>query len=215
MKLYLSSQKLGRHPELLLKLLDYNNMNVAIIANALDDMPIEHRNSRLEKEFNMLKSIGLNPEELDLRKYFGKTKELKKYIETKSLIWIRGGNTFILSRSFQASGFDKVFKKLLIKNKIAFGGYSAALLISGKDLFGAELVDDISSIPNGYPLTKKKLTSLKLFDFYLIPHFESKEKWAINVKSHVNYLRINGKKVITLCDGEVYYSNMEKREIIK
>jgi len=215
MKLYLSSQKLGNHPELLLKLIDDNNKQVAVVGNALDDMPIKYRNNRIEKEFDMMKSIGLIPEELDLRKYFGKSKKLKKYIKTKSLIWIRGGNTFILSRSFQLSGFNKIFSKFVKENQIAFGGYSAALLIACKDLYGVEIVDDINSIPKNYPKKAQKFLSLNLLNFYLIPHFDSKEYWAFNVKNHIEYLTKNGKEVITLCDGEVYYCDGDKGRVVK
>jgi len=64
MKLYLSSQKLGNYTEKLLELIG-NNKKVAIIANALDDKPDDYRKDRVNKEVEMLKSIGLEPEELD------------------------------------------------------------------------------------------------------------------------------------------------------
>lgn len=213
MKLYLSSQKLGNRPDLLLNLIG-ENKNVAVIANAIDDMPSEYRKDRLAKEFDLLKNIGLNPEELDLRNYFNNKKALKKFLETKSLVWIRGGNTFLLSRAFKASGFDKIIKKLLHTNKIVYGGYSAALLIAGKDLSGVEIVDDINSNPTEYPKNTKKLKSLKLFNFYIIPHFNSNESWAKNVKDHINYLTVRGKPIITLCDGEIYYCNNRKKGVI-
>lgn len=208
MKLYLSSQKLGLRPDLLINLVG-ENKNVAIIANALDDMPIEHRKDRIKKEKELMKNLGFIPEEIDLRKFFKNKKDLKKLLKTKSLVWIRGGNTFLLSRSFQASGFDRIIRKLVKKNKIVYGGYSAALLIAGKDLCGTDYVDDINSIPPDYPKIKK-LKSLKLLNFYLIPHYDSNEEWAKNVREHTNYLRKNNKAVVTLCDGEVYYCEKKK-----
>lgn len=213
MKLYLSSQKLGLRPDLLVSLVG-DNKRVVVISNALDDKAIEHRNDRTKKELDLMESIGFIPEELDLRKYFGKKKELRKLLKTKSLVWIRGGNTFLLSRAFHASGFDKIIKSMVKKNKIVFGGYSAALLIASKSLLGTNIVDDINSIPEDYPKTKR-LKSLNFLNFYLIPHYDSKQEWATNVKNHVNYLRKNKRKVVTLCDGEVYFCNNMKGVIVK
>lgn len=213
MKLYLSSQKLGNYPEKLLELVD-NNRNVVVIANALDDKEEEYRNGRLKKEFDMLNSIGLIPTELDLRDYFEKTDKLHEFLKSKSLVWIRGGNTFILSRAVKASGFDKVIKSMLENNEIVYGGYSAALLLANKDLLGTELVDDPNKIPLNYPSSNENYESLKILDFYLIPHFSSSEEWAINVKKHVKFLESKNKKVITLCDGEVYYCNGKKGRIL-
>ena len=85
MKLYLSSQKLGLRPDLLVSLVG-DNKRVVVISNALDDKAIEHRNDRTKKELDLMESIGFIPEELDLRKYFGKKKELRKLLKTKSLV---------------------------------------------------------------------------------------------------------------------------------
>ena len=214
MKLYLSSQKLGLFPNMLKNLVG-DNLNVVVIANALDDQTEEYRNDRVKKEFQMLKLVGLNPEELDLRDYFGKGEQLRKYLKTKSLIWIRGGNTFILSRAINASGFDKEILPLIKDGTIAYGGYSASLLLASKDLLGTEIVDDPYSVPNGYPKSDCNFESLHLLDFYLIPHFNNTDEWAKNIRKHVEYLLNNKKKVVTLNDGEVYYCNGKKGKILK
>lgn len=214
MKLYLSSQKLGNRTDLLLKLVG-DNKKVAVIVNALDDQSSYHRLDRLKRECEMLEGIGLIPEELDLRKYFGNPKDLEIFLEDKSLVWIRGGNTFLLSRAFSISGFNKIIKSLIKKEKIVFGGYSAAVLMASETLLGAELVDDIYSVPESYPVNKQPLDSLNLLNFYLIPHFGSHDVWAKNVNMHIDYLKRNGKKVVTMCDGEIYYCNGDKGRIVK
>ena len=213
MKLYLSSQKLGNYTEKILELVG-NNKNIVVIANALDDKEEEYRQGRLKKEFDMLRNIGLNPVELDLRKYFGKEEELMVLLKSKSLVWIRGGNTFILSRAVTASGFNKVIIPLIKNNEIVYAGYSAAILLANKDLLGTELVDDPNIIPLEYPKSKGTYKSLNILDFYLIPHYNSSEEWAVNVKEHVKYLKSKNEKVVTLNDGEVYYCNGKKGRIL-
>ena len=147
MKLYLSSQRLGNYPEKLIELLGNNN-KVVVIANALDDKPLEHRLSRVNREFEMLKGIGLDPVELDLRNYFDSSNGLKDFLKDKSLIWIRGGNVFILRRAMEASNFDTEVLPLIKNGTIAYGGYSAALIIACRDLWASEMIDDIYSVPN-------------------------------------------------------------------
>jgi len=207
MKLYLSSQKLGNYTEKLLELIG-NNKKVAIIANALDDKPDDYRKDRVNKEVEMLKSIGLEPEELDLRDYFLDFIKLKDFLEDKSLIWIRGGNTFILNRAMIASNFDKIVKELIKENKIVYGGYSAALLIASKNLMGVDLIDNPYDIPEEYPKIDRD-NDLNILDFYLIPHYGSEEEWAKNVPKHIEYLKEHNEEVITLKDGEVYYCENE------
>ncbi len=80
MKIYLSSQKLGDYSDKLIELVG-NNKNAVVIANALDDKPIAHRLNRVKREFEMLQSIGLNPKELDLRKYFGRGSDLENVLQ--------------------------------------------------------------------------------------------------------------------------------------
>lgn len=214
MKLYLSSQKLGNRTDLLLKLVE-NNKNVLVIANAIDDKELEYRNDRVNKEINLLKSIGLYPKELDLRKYYYKNskKELKKILDQNSLVWVRGGSTFLLSNAFKLSGFDKILKKYIKSNKIVYGGYSAGVIMANKDLCGVGIVDDIDETLNCKKNTKYK--SLKLLSFYIIPHYDSKESWALNVKKHVEFLNKKKKTVVTLSDGEVYIFEKGKGKIEK
>lgn len=216
MKLYLASQKLGPKPELLLNLVG-DNKNVCVIANALDDKPLEHRKDRVNKEMHQMKKLGLNPVELDLRDYFDlKDSEqlLYDFLKEKSLVWIRGGNVFLLSRAFGKTGFDNVIKKLVKSNKIVYGGYSAAVILANKSLLGAELVDDINSIPNNYD-KNMTLKSLELLDFYLIPHYNSVDDWAVNVKKHVSFIKNHNKKIITMNDNEVYYCEGSEGSVIK
>ena len=75
MKLYLSSDRLGDTPEKLVELVS-NNKNFAVIANAMDFVENLEREESVKREVEDLRNLGLFPEEIDLRDYFGKQKEL-------------------------------------------------------------------------------------------------------------------------------------------
>lgn len=78
MKLYLSSYHLGNEPEQLTALLG-ENKRAAVIPNALDYSTDQERLAKSrQREFDELSAIGLAPEEIDLRQYFGRSAALKQ-----------------------------------------------------------------------------------------------------------------------------------------
>src|SRR5437588_4232973 len=110
MKLYLSSFRLGNHPEQLVRLLS-SKKKTAVIANAMDGATEHERKLGVERELNDLHSLGLYAEECDLREYFGKKEALKRHLNQYGLVWIRGGNTFVLRRAMDESGLDEALKE--------------------------------------------------------------------------------------------------------
>jgi dipeptidase E len=106
MKMYLSSFRLGDHPEQLVDLVG-NNKRAAVIANSIDfGNDPERRKAGVQREIDDLTKLGFTPEEVDLRNYFGKPKELEKKLSEYGMLWVRGGNTFILRRAYKESGMD-------------------------------------------------------------------------------------------------------------
>lgn len=140
MRLYLSSYKMGNKPEEMLPVFG-DNKRTAIIANAQDSKPVESRTERVQQEIESLTALGLQPEELDLRDYFGKTAELAHKLNDYGYIWVRGGNVFLLRRAYKQSGFDSLIIELLKKDKVAYGGFSAGVCVLTPSLRGIELVD--------------------------------------------------------------------------
>src|SRR5919204_1876866 len=69
MRLYLSSFRMGDHPERLVSLLG-RARSAAVIANAIDYVPAEERAEGLRRELDELAELGIEAEELDLRDYF-------------------------------------------------------------------------------------------------------------------------------------------------
>jgi dipeptidase E len=94
-RMYLSSHRLGDHPEQLLTLL-HTPGPVAVIANALDAAPAEIRAHGVHDELAALRDLGLTAEELDLRDYVADHQRLADTVTGYRLVWLRGGNAFVL-----------------------------------------------------------------------------------------------------------------------
>ncbi len=201
MKLYLSSYRLGNYSAELVKMVG-ENKKVAIIMNARDDRDISDRGEKLAEEIVDLESLGFEPEELDLRKYFGKTDELSRDLEKFSMVWVRGGNTFILKRAFEQSGFDFRVTDLVHKNKIVYAGYSAGVCICAPTLKGTELVDDSEFVPEGYK-ADFSWDGLHFLDYSVAVHYKSDHYESALVDKEVEYLEKNKMPYKTLRDGEV------------
>jgi dipeptidase E len=213
MRLYLSSYKFGNHIDKL-KELAGQARDAVIILNARDYKEPENRNQYLKWEIETLNSVGFNAEELDLRNYFGKEKELENLLNKKQLVWIDGGNTFLLRRAMKQSSFDNIIKKLLKDDKIVYAGFSAACVVLQKDMHGLDLVDDPNIISDGYE--KKTIwEGLGLIDFYLAVHYKSDHIESAMVDKEVELCEKNNIPYKTLRDGEVLIINGTHSEILK
>ena len=144
MRLFLSSYGLGNAPDELSALVG-DNKRTAIIMNSQDAKTPESRTERLQREIDALTALGLRPEELDLRQYFGKPDELKEFIKNFGLVWVRGGNVFVLRKAFKQSGFDEIitvgkhFKNVnkssqAFENSAALSEYLQSEKISSKNV---------------------------------------------------------------------------------
>jgi dipeptidase E len=161
MRLYLSSFRVGSYPQRLLQLLGAGR-RVALIPNALDGVPKQARRPSLEHDSEELQALGLEVPQVDLRTP-GAVGELVSY----DLIWVRGGNTFVLRRVFADSGADAALTTLLRDNALVYGGYSAGACILTPDFSDLRHVDDISVV--SAPIT----TGLGLLDRPFVPHVAS------------------------------------------
>ncbi len=202
MKLYLSSYKFGDDPNDLASMFGLNK-KVGVIFNAIDfSDDLARRDEGLKKEMDILKSLGLNPEEIDLRHFFGKKEELSKRLLEFGGFWVRGGNTFILRSAFKESGFDE----WLVSNKnntdLVYAGYSAGVCVLSPSLKGSDLVDDPNVFPEGYP-REVVWDGLGIIDFAFAPHFESDHPESQSVNGEVAFYKENNIKYRALHDGEV------------
>jgi dipeptidase E len=201
MKLYLSSFRFGNHPEELVKLAD-KNKKAAVIMNAQDYRDKEGRSRSKQNQIQQLSELGFEAKELDLRDYFGKQDKLRDYLSEIGLVWISGGNAFILQRAFEQSGFKKLIKDLVEKNKIVYAGYSAAVCVIVPTLHGAEMVDDPNIVPEGYE-KEFSWNGLGLIKYNVAVHYRSDHPESENIEKEIAYYQKNKISYKILRDGEV------------
>ncbi len=203
MKFYLSSYKLGNEVDKLKELLPTENKKTAYISNALDfSDDLERRKKSEQSDIKQLEELGLDVEIVDLRDYFNKQDELEKKISKFGVIWVRGGNLFVLRQAMEISGFDGILRKLIEKNKILYGGYSAGVCVLAPVLKGMDLLDD----PNIKPYDDQSeiiWDGLGILNYSVIPHYQSGHAEAENAKKAVEYMIENKILFKVLKDGEV------------
>lgn len=213
MRLYLSSFRNGNKPEELLKLLG-EARRTGVICNAMDMVEEGARRESNDREVERIASIGLEPEILDLREYFGKTDELRERLSHFDCIWSRGGNTFILRRAYKQSGFDEILKDLLEKDAIVYAGYSAGICLLAPTLRGLDLVDQPVTVPTpeGYE-AETIWDGLGLIPYSIAPHYKSDHPESADVDKTVEYFEEHHMPHKTLRDGEAIVIDGEKEWI--
>jgi dipeptidase E len=117
--------------------------------NALDNRP-EVRACFLKEQTEKLIGLGFNVVELDLRSYFGQSDRVKSFLRGIDLVWVNGGNAFILRRAMKQSGFDTIVKGAVAGDEIVYAGFSAAAVIAFESLRGLEFTDDPNDVPSNY-----------------------------------------------------------------
>lgn len=201
MKYYLSSFKIGNDIDKLKSLIPPNK-RCAYIPNALD--MVEDPKWLAEftgQDVADLAGVGLNVERFDLRNYFNNQDQLSEDIRQYGVIWVSGGNVFVLRQAFRLSGFDTVLTNLAQSDNILYGGYSAGVCVLSPNLKGAELVDKITYHPYGddIPLVWE---GLNLIPFAFAPHFKSDHPESARIDQEIAYYEEHGISYKPLKDGE-------------
>jgi dipeptidase E len=178
---------------------------VAIIANGYDGASAMARSIYRTEVYDPLAeftSLCLVPSELDLRAHFGDPQSLRERLNGFDLVWVMGGNSFVLRRAMRQSGFDTIIRQLLEADAITYGGYAAGAVVAGPSLRGLELMDDPWELPEGYdePLIWH---GLGLTPFTIVPHYLSRHPEAASAEKVVSYMRARKARFRALSDGEV------------
>jgi len=127
-KLFLSSYHLGNHGGELVRLAG-PGASALVVNNALDFLPEDAR-SHIRDGIVELETLGVQARELDLRHYVGHADALYRELSGSHLVWVRGGNSFILRRAMLASGFDAAARPLIESEWLVYGGYSAGAVVA-------------------------------------------------------------------------------------
>lgn len=180
------------------------NRSVAYIPNALDMATnlARRRNSECT-DVSDLECLHLSVDLVDLKEYFHRSDDLKDRLESYDILWVRGGNTFVLAQAMKLSGLDEIVKGYYRDHRdIVYGGYSAGICILGPTLEGIHLVDD----PNEKPYGNEHETiwsGLGILDFSIAPHYQSDHPESADVDSAIEYMKDHQIPFKTLKDGEV------------
>ncbi|MEU4389187.1 Type 1 glutamine amidotransferase-like domain-containing protein [Kribbella sp. NPDC023855] len=213
MKLYLSSFRLGDHPERLVALLPAAG-RVAVICNAIDAEEPPVRREKVAAELTWLSELGLRPEELDLRSYsergarFGQ--DLRARLTQYDGLWVRGGNVFVLRAAMAASGADRILPELIREEGLVYAGYSAGCCVLAPSLHGLELCDDVDAV-DGEVIWE----GLSVLDQAIVPHLDSPghPETELVEKVRAEYER-TGVPHLPMRDGQALIINGPTRELV-
>jgi dipeptidase E len=189
MRLYLSSYRLGDCADQLL-VLTRGGTRACIISNALDNIPQKARMDYEATNYSPRRAfseIGIQAVDLDLREYFGKREGLRERLAAVDLVWAVGGNSFLLLRAMEQSGFAPLIHAMLDQDEIVYGGFSAGAVVATPTLRGIDLMDSPSALADGYS-SEVFWEGLGLVDFSIVPHYMSnhpeapmaEKRWSIS-----------------------------------
>ncbi|WP_321963527.1 Type 1 glutamine amidotransferase-like domain-containing protein [Paraburkholderia sp. J7] len=211
MRIYLSSFDVGARPEQLVRLVG-GEMRAAVIVNALDHREAA-RAQWLESQSTKLRALGLAVQELDLRQFFGATDRLREALQQVDVVWVNGGNAFILRRAMKQSGFDVAIADLLERDRIVYAGFSAAAVIASSTLRALVRVSDPAEIPPGYD-SAVVWDGLRLLPFSFVVHFESDHPESAAVGEEVEFYERHCMPYRTLRDGEAFVMDGMRSEVV-
>lgn len=211
MRLYLSSFDIGNASSELIALA--SGRRAALVMNALDNRPAGREKWRQDQAAK-LKALGFVIDDLDLRDFFSLQDRLQDALRNYDLVWINGGNAFLLRRAMKLSGLDKAVRESLDRDEIVYAGFSAAAVIVSDSLRGLEGVDDPHEVPEGYP-AEIEWSGLGLLPFAVVVHYRSEHSESAAVEKEIEHYERSGIAYRTLQDGEAFVLRGAAHDIVK
>jgi dipeptidase E len=212
MRLYLSSFGLGNRPEQLIALAG-TGARAALIFNALDhNQPVRDHFAAGQRD--ALHKLGFDTEEIDLRQFFGRPAALRDVLHDKNLVWVNGGNVFILRRAMRQSGFDQIIRERLAADTLIYAGFSAGAVILAGSLRGLEITDDPEVVPVGYE-PAVPWDGLGILEFAIAVHYQSDHPESVLTDQEIAYYRAHNIRYKALRDGEVLIRDGHELMLVK
>lgn len=201
MNLYLSSYRVGGLGAKLAELTPPGE--VFVIPNALDfSRDVPRCESDIAREIQGLAEHGISATALDLRKFFGKVGSLNSRLSNAAMLWVVGGNTFLLRKAMALSGLDAFLHARRDDRAFLYAGYSAGACVLCPSLEGIHLADEPEARAEDYP-DEVLWTGLGLTDYYIVPHFRCGHFESEKMEAVVEYYASRELPFRTLADGEV------------
>ncbi len=183
-----------------------------VIPNAQDlSKDVGRRRNNIAREMDDLSELGITSEALDLREFFGHPQLLRSHMEGAAMLWVVGGNTFILRRAMALSGLDLILHSKREDPDFLYAGYSAGACVLCPSLEGIHLADQPQAQPDGYS-GDVLWTGLGLIDYYFVPHFRCNHFESDAMEAVATYYRQKNLPYRTLADGEVIFDRTHNIE---
>ncbi len=187
---------------------------VAVIANAMDGQTKEQRREGVAREMAALGEVDLRPDHVDLRDFFAHG-DAREVLEGYDLLWLRGGNVFMLRFALRESAADDAIVELLAADSICFGGYSAGPCVLGGSLTEFAAVDDPSVFTAAYG-ENAPAAGLGVLPWTFVPHVDSPGHPGTEACGRVAQRYADaGVAVRTFRDGEVLIVNGNAEELCR
>ena len=168
-----------------------------VIGNALDEKPEpDRRSGSVAREKAALEALGYRAEELDLRVLTGPQEASERLAEC-SLVWVLGGNAFVLAREMNRVGFRETMLPYWEAGTLTYGGYSAGAILAGPDLLGFDFMDPPP--PGG----TTDVETLGLYPRRIIPHWVAPNLDVSIAYKGKAFYEASGLAYETLRNGEV------------
>lgn len=136
--------------------------SVAIVVNASStDKKKRKKTKKIKIQFE---AMGFDSTKIQL---FDLMKTSPKKLSEFDIIYILGGDPFLLLDEVNKSGARTMLKELAYQNKILMG-YSAGSLLLGPDL---SLMNHVDTLLGFNKIGLKELSCIGLYDFYIFPHY--------------------------------------------
>ena len=210
MNLYLSSYRIGEAGG---KLSELSGPGEAyVIPNALDwSHDTQRRQAQIDREIHDLAALGIFAVPLDLRDFFGKPSLLSQKLSKAAMLWVMGGNTFLLRKAMALSGLDEFLYARKGDSSFLYAGYSAGVCVLCPSLEGIHLADEPEAQADGYH-DEVMWSGLGLIDYYFVPHFRCGHFESDMMEVVVDYYQSRNLPFRTLADGEVLIESTHASE---
>jgi len=210
MHLYLSSYLIGDQGHKLAHLA--RGKTALVVSNALDfSNDTERLRAGMEREICRLSNLGIPAEALDLRDYFSSHGILSEKLAASDMLWVLGGNTFLLRKAMHLSGLDRLILGKIDDEHFLYGGYSAGICILSPSLRGIHLADEPEAQSNGYE-HPTIWEGLCVIDYYIVPHYRCDHFESKSMEAVVDYYRENGLPYRAIPDGEVILDTTHRKQ---
>jgi dipeptidase E len=212
-RLYLSSFRIGGHPDRLVELAR-GRLTAAVIGNACDGMPPANRSAAVSLELRALGDLGFGAHEVDLRDFTSRSAALSAELAAVGLVWVRGGNVFTLRQAIWRAAGDAVLRELVSAGTVAYAGYSAGACVLAPSLAGLERCDDADEVVRLYG-EQARFDGLGLLDRAVVPHLATPTHPESAILEQVaSGYRRDGVPYVGLRDGQVYLVDGDQAGVI-